>query len=438
MINEWQQILERLEPNVSHDGYVNWLQPIQFSHIDDARTLHLKAPNLSAIRWLETEYQDSILSTARNLSLGVESVVFLVNSPSPLSSGRPPEQTRFDFSQQAWSFNPKYSFDAFVVGSCNEFAHAGAQAVANNPARAYNPLYIYGGVGMGKTHLMHAIGQQLRTNFPDLQVVYVSGEEFMNEMISSLRYDHMGSFRERFRCADALLVDDIQILEKKERTQEEFFHTFNALYNLQKQIVISSDRPPKQIPGIVDRLRSRFEWGLMVDIQTPDLETKMAILDRKAEEFKIDLPHKVRIHMATQLTSNVRELEGALTRLMAVASLTGEEITLSMAKQTLRSMVSTQESKPTINGIVRLVAEEFGIEASELRGKSNARAISFPRQVAMYLIRELIGSSYPEIGRAFRGKHHTTVIHAVNKIERLCQNDDDINNLVHKLTDRIN
>jgi chromosomal replication initiator protein len=248
----------------------------------------------------------------------------------------------------------------------------------------------------------------------------------------------MGSFRERFRCADALLVDDIQILEKKERTQEEFFHTFNALYNLQKQIVISSDRPPKQIPGIVDRLRSRFEWGLMVDIQTPDLETKMAILDRKAEEFKIDLPHKVRIHMATQLTSNVRELEGALTRLMAVASLTGEEITLSMAKQTLRSMVSTQESKPTINGIVRLVAEEFGIEASELRGKSNARAISFPRQVAMYLIRELIGSSYPEIGRAFRGKHHTTVIYAVNKIERLCQNDDDINNLVHKLTDRIN
>ena len=437
-MNAWQQILHRIEGEVSRDSFENWLSPVRFSHIDSASTLHLIAPNPSAQRWLEQEYRDRILSTARSLAMVLESVEFGTERAKRIKAVLPPplaQQHRLDFTVPDSLFNPNYTFDTFVVGSCNEFAHAAASAVTANPARSYNPLYIYGGVGMGKTHLMHAIGRGLRTNFPKLRVVYVSSEQFMNEMISSLRHNSINSFHERFRSADALLVDDIQSLQGKEGTQEEFFHTFNALHNTQKQIVISSDRPPKMVPGLVDRLRSRFEWGLMADIQPPDLETKMAILDRKADQSGVNLPETVRSFLATQLKSNFRELEGALIRLTALASLTGKEITISMARDALQSM-GTSSKKVTIPAIQRAVAEELEIKPEQLCAQTNAKAITMPRQIAMYLCKSLTRASLPEIGRAFGGKHHTTVLYSVNKIRQLRDRDQDLNRIIHKLTDR--
>ncbi|MDA1314262.1 MAG: chromosomal replication initiator protein DnaA [Acidobacteria bacterium] len=438
-MNPWQQIVRSLQPEISPQSFENWLEPVRFSHVDDDRSLHLIAPNSSAKRWIEDEFLGKILAASQLLALDITSLSFDVVEPSmapqPHSSA---VQTAFNFSTPASSFSSKYTFDTFVVGSCNELAHAAARAVATNPARAYNPLYIYGGVGMGKTHLMHAIGQELQQNFPELQVVYVSSEEFMNEMISSLRYDRMGSFHRRFRAADVLLVDDIQTLGSKERTQEEFFHTFNTLHNLQKQLVISSDRPPKQIPGLVDRLRSRFEWGLMADIQAPDLETKMAILAGKAEKLNLDLDHEIQIFLATNLKSNIRELEGALTHLMAISSLSGSKITLSMARQTLHSVTELKsKSQTTIEQVVKVVAQDYGLEPAQLKQKTNVKSISYPRQIVMYLAKDVLGMSLPEIGKALGGKHHTTVLHAVRKIEAQRQGSQEIDNLLHRLTDRI-
>ena len=438
----WQQILRRLEAQVSRENYSNWLEPVRFSHVDDQHALYLLVPSVSAQQWLESEYQETILDAARSLSFTFKSIVFTLNGTAKVSElDRPqsaPRQTSFDFRVPASSFHPRYTFDTFVVGSCNEFACAAARAVARNPARAYNPLYLYGGGGMGKTHLMQAIGQDLQKNFSHLRVVYITSEQFMNEMINSLRYNRMSSFHERFRSADALLVDDIQVIGSKERTQEEFFHTFNALHHMEKQIVLSSDRPPKQIPNFVDRLRSRFAWGLLADIQPPDLETKMAILNRKAEESSVNLPDKVRSYVAMQMRSNIRELEGALIRLAAISSLTGVDVSLSMAKQALGSLISVAECKATIESIQGVVSQEFRLQPGKLRERTNVKAVSFPRQIAMYLCKELTGASLPEIGRAFNGKHHTTVLHSVSKIERLRQRDPNLNKLIHKLTDRFN
>jgi chromosomal replication initiator protein len=437
----WQEICKQLEAALSRENFENWIEPVRYADLDSSRTLRLIAPNSSAKQWLEAEYQDCIVTTAQALALDVRHVVFETDPPerergawAPMTTA-PPIQTTINFKERSDRFDGKFCFENFVVGSCNEFAHAAARAVASNPARMYNPLYVYGGVGMGKTHLMHAIGQQLESNFPGLRVVYVTSEEFMNEMISSLRYDRMSSFHERFRSADALLVDDIQTLGSRERTQEEFFHTFNTLHSMQKQIVISSDRLPREVPGLVDRLRSRFEWGLMADIQPPDLETKMVILDRKAEEAGVKLPDDVRTYMATQMKSNIRELEGALIRVLAISSVTRAEMTLSLAKQALRSLVANNQRKVTIEAIQRAVCEEFQLKLSQIREKNNSRAIAFPRQIAMYLCKELTGGSLPEIGRAFNGKHHTTVLHAVNKIERMRKDDLELNNLIHKVTD---
>ncbi len=440
-MNAWQQILHRLESEVNRDNYENWLEPIRFSHIDSEKKMHLLAPNESARKWLEQEYQDRILTTARSLAMVVDAIDFRADS-QPFAAAPSKDQSslqiRFNFSSADSLFNPKYTFDRFVVGSCNEFAHAASRAVASNPARAYNPLYIYGGVGMGKTHLMHAIGGQLRRSFPKFRVVYVSSEQFMNEMVSSMRFNNMNSFHERFRSADALLVDDIQSLQGKEGTQEEFFHTFNALHNMEKQIVISCDRPPKLVSGLVDRLRSRFEWGLMADIQPPDLETKMAILDRKAADSQASLPEEVRSYLATQMRSNIRELEGALIRLTALSSLTGSEITVAMAREALRSTGAVGQTKVTLDAIQRAVAEEFDLSLARLREHTNARSVTFPRQIAMYLCKQLTQASLPEIGRSFGGKHHTTVIHALNKIEQRRQDDQELNRILHKLTDRFN
>jgi chromosomal replication initiator protein len=347
-----------------------------------------------------------------------------------------PSQSRFDWDGAA-QLNPRYTFDAFVIGSGNQFAHAACQAVAERPSKAYNPLFLYGGVGMGKTHLMQAIGHEVKRRMPQAAICYVSSEKFTNDMINSLRYDKMTSFRDKFRGVDVLLIDDIQFLAGKERTQEEFFHTFNALHDSMKQIVIASDRSPKELAEIEDRLRSRFEWGLIADIQPPDLETKVAILQKKAEQEKVTLPTDVALYVASNIRSNVRELEGALIRLVAHSSLIGAEITLPYAQQVLKNFIDSQARKVTIESIQKMVAEQFGLRLVEIKAKNNSRAIVYPRQVAMYLAKHLTEASLPEIGRQFGGKHHTTVLHSVEKIEKLRKNDKDLNRLINKLTEQL-
>jgi chromosomal replication initiator protein len=324
-----------------------------------------------------------------------------------------------------------------VVGGSNQFAHAAARAVAEAPSKAYNPLYLYGGVGMGKTHLMQAIGHLVKQRNPGLRLTYISAEKFTNEVINSLRFDRMITFRDRFRSVDVLLVDDIEFIAGKERTQEEFFHTFNALHDLQKQIVLSSDCPPKEIAAIEERLRSRFEWGLIADIQPPDLETKIAILHKKADSEHFQLADDVAEFIARSIKSNVRELEGALTRLVAYASLTGAPINLATAQQALHNIIATQEKKVTIELIQKRVGEQFGLRDQDLKMRSNAKAIAFPRQIAMYLVKQLTSASLPEIGKQFGGKHHTTVLHSINKIENLRRNDKDLNRTISRLLDTL-
>jgi chromosomal replication initiator protein len=345
-------------------------------------------------------------------------------------------QSRFDWDSAA-QLNPRYTFDAFVIGSGNQFAHAACQAVSERPSKAYNPLFLYGGVGMGKTHLMQAIGHEIKRRQPQVAICYVSSEKFTNEMINSLRYDKMISFRDKFRNVDVLLVDDIQFLAQKERTQEEFFHTFNALHESMKQIVIASDRPPKELAEFEDRLRSRFEWGLIADIQPPDLETKVAILQKKAEQEKVILPTDVALYIASNIRSNVRELEGALIRLVAHSSLIGAEITLPYTQQVLKNFIDSQARKVTIESIQKAVAEQFGLRLVEIKAKNNSRAIVYPRQIAMYLAKHLTEASLPEIGRQFGGKHHTTVLHSVDKIDVNRKTDKDLNRLINKMTEQL-
>jgi len=321
--------------------------------------------------------------------------------------------------------NPRYSFDSFVVSSCNQFAHAAAMAVADQPSGAYNPLYVYGGVGLGKTHLMHAIGNRLFRNKSGVKHLYISTETFMNELINSIRFEKTIDFKERYRNVDLLLIDDIQFLAGKERTQEEFFHTFNALYESQKQIVITSDCPPRDIPTLEERLRSRFEWGLIADIQPPDLETKVAILKKKAEAEDLQLPEDVALFIAGRVRSNIRELEGSLIRLIAYASLTGRPIDLAMAQDTLKDLMDDRARTVSVEAIQRHVANHFHIKPIELKSRNNSKHISFPRQVAMYLCKRLTKNSLPAIGGAFGGKHHTTVIHAIRKIEAMRERDKE-------------
>jgi chromosomal replication initiator protein len=343
-------------------------------------------------------------------------------------------QSRFDWDSAA-QLSPRYTFDAFVTGAGNQFAQAAALAVAERPSKAYNPLFLYGGVGMGKTHLMQAIGHEIKKRQPETSICYVTSERFTNEVIQSLRYDKMSSFRDRFRNVDVLMVDDIQFLAQKERTQEEFFHTFNALHESQKQIVIASDRPPKELAEIEDRLRSRFEWGLIADIQPPDLETKVAILQKKAEADRVALPNDVALYIASNIRSNVRELEGALIRLLAYASLTGVTVNLPTTQQVLKNIIDAQSRKVTIEIIQKAVAEQFGLRVVEIKAKDNSRSVVFPRQIAMYLAKQLTEASLPEIGRQFGGKHHTTVMHSVEKIEHSRKTDKDLNRVLNKLTE---
>jgi chromosomal replication initiator protein len=430
----WDQIKQELAKKLSSESFQNWLAPTQQQAYSDARLIVRVSSEATKV-WMEQEYADHVAAAIETLGLDIRQVEYQVMAAPPAQVHSGPGNGVSDTPMSA--LNPKYSFANFVVGSCNQFAHAAAKAVADNPAERYNPLFIYGGVGMGKTHLMHAIGRTLADRYGSMKIIYTSSEKFMNEMIDCIKTDRMSTFHQYYRSADILLVDDIQVLANKERTQEEFFHTFNALHENGKQIVLSSDQPPKQTQGLTDRLRSRFEWGLMVDVQPPDLETKMAILDKKAEAEGMHLPEDVRIYIATKTKSNVRELEGALVKLMAYSSVMDSPITLSMAQQVLKQLSGGSERRVTIDLIVRAVAEKFSLQPAQLKLKTNVQNIAYPRQIAMYLAKELTQSSLPEIGRHFGGKHHTTVLHSVQKIDKLRQRDGDLNRLLHSLTDSI-
>jgi chromosomal replication initiator protein len=464
--NPWAQILSALEKKINRHSFDTWLKPTRYSHVN-GKVLVVRVPT-AEFRNIGDKYADLIGEAIDNLKLGFDDVSFVTAeedptyvAPAPVkdnirhdgafapasahSASAPAHnsgslatasQVRFDWDTAA-QLKQNYTFDQFVIGSGNQFAHAAAQAVAENPSKAYNPLFLYGGVGMGKTHLMQAIGHSVKRMSTHASICYLSSEKFTNEMINSLRYDKMTSFRDKFRNVDVLLIDDIQFLAGKERTQEEFFHTFNALHEASKQIVIASDRPPKELSEIEDRLRSRFEWGLIADIQPPDLETKVAILQKKAESEKVSLPNDVAMFIAQNVRTNVRELEGALIRLVAYCSLTGAEITLSTAQQVLRNFIDAQTRKISIESIQKAVAEQFGMKVAEIKAKNNSRSVVVPRQIAMYLTKQLTDCSLPEIGRQFGGKHHTTVMHSVEKIMELRKSDKDLNRVLNQLTEHL-
>src|SRR5438128_9150510 len=446
--NPWLRILDALEKKINRHSYDTWLKPTRYSH-SSGWILFVRVPT-AEFRHVGDKYADLIQEAVDNLGMEFQEVKFVTPEDDPASTPVRHDgglsahtattthvsQSRFDWDGAA-QLNPRYTFDAFVIGSGNQFAHAACQAVAERPSKAYNPLFLYGGVGMGKTHLMQAIGHEIKRRQPQAAICYVSSEKFTNEMINSLRYDKMTSFRDKFRTMDVLLVDDIQFLAQKERTQEEFFHTFNALHESMKQIVIASDRPPKELAEIEDRLRSRFEWGLIADIQPPDLETKVAILQKKSEQERVTLPTDVALFIASNIRSNVRELEGALIRLVAHSSLIGAEITLPYTQQVLKNFIDSQARKVTIESIQKAVAEQFGLRLIEIKAKNNSRAIVYPRQIAMYLAKHLTEASLPEIGRQFGGKHHTTVLHSVEKIEEVRKTDKDLNRLLNKLTEQL-
>ena len=433
-MNSWEQIKSRLALQLTSEAFQNWLLRTSW-RASDGSSLRVAVPDESTRVWLQQEYSGEIWTSVRELGLPYTQIIYELDAAHGTGAGPLERDTGgISFAPSA-SLNPRFTFDTFVVGSCNQFAHAAAKAVATVPSKTYNPLFIYGGAGMGKTHLMHAIGRELNNRYAKIKVVYTSSERFMNEMINCIKLDRMHTFHTYYRSADVLLVDDIQILANKERTQEEFFHTFNELYEHQKQIVISSDSPPKSVTGLVDRLRSRFEWGLMVDVQPPDLETKMAILDKKSESEGVKLPEDVRIFIATRTKSSVRELEGALIKLIAHSSVTGMPINMAMAQQALKHLTVVTERRISMDSIIRAVADKFNMQPGQLKQKTNAQEIAYPRQVAMYLIKELTPASLPEIGRAFGGKHHTTVLHSVHKIEELRHKNQDLNSLLHSISD---
>jgi chromosomal replication initiator protein len=449
-------VLDALEKKVNRHSYETWLKPTRFSH-SQGPTLFVRVPNPDFCH-IGEKYGDLISEAIENLGLEYQDVEFVTDEeqrargsqrngdPHPGESRADSaiagdgvaagalRQQRFDWDGVA-QLNSKYTFDDFVIGSGNQFAHAAAHAVAERPSKAYNPLFLYGGVGMGKTHLMQAIGHEIKKRDPQRAICYVSSEKFTNEMINALRNNKMSSFRDKYRNMDVLLVDDIQFLASKERTQEEFFHTFNALHESMRQIVIASDRPPKELAEIEDRLRSRFEWGLIADIQPPDLETKVAILQKKAESERVVLPTDVALYIASNIRSNVRELEGALIRLTAYVSLTGGDLSMATAQEVLKNLIDSQMRKVTIEAIQRAVSDQFGLRPAEIKAKNNSHAIVYPRQIAMYLAKQLTEASLPEIGRQFGGKHHTTVLHSVEKITEARKTDKDLNRLLNKLTE---
>jgi chromosomal replication initiator protein len=470
----WNDILGAVEKRMNPQSFATWFRPLQFHGCDaQAGKLILRAPNQVIREWVTTTYSQVLHDALAELGLahcrlewnideGVEPelapLADRTAAPAKLERDETePMQTASLFTlleaaeparlqqstakpslaeQNDPSWNPKYSFQTFVVGSCNQFAHAATLAVAESPGTTYNPLYIYGGVGLGKTHLMHAAGHAIAERNRHLRITYISAEKFMNELINAIRYDKTQSFREKYRSIDVLMIDDIQFMAGKERTQEEFFHTFNALYDRQKQIVISSDCPPREIPTLEERLHSRFEWGLIADIEPPDLETKVAILKRKADLDGVALPDDVAFYIASKVKSNIRELEGSLVRLVAISSLRGLPISKMLAQDAIRNIA--EDDRPggiSIEQIQQAVSAHYRMRVDELKSKNNARQIAVPRQIAMYLCKRLTGHSYPEIGREFGGKHHTTVIHSVEKIEALVLRDSNTHRVISDLMD---
>ena len=451
--------LAALRRRLSKQAFETWFQPLTVSSNERDGVVRIAAPNTVVRDWIMSTYATALDESLLELRLdggriewmiprakndrarNVRTVAVSSMKDSELDSTGRFEATAVELPSVSSSpLNERYTFDTFVVASCNRFAHAAARAVAETPGKTYNPLYLYGGVGLGKTHLVQATGQAIKKTTPKLQVAYVSLERFMNELINAIRYgyDKTHVFRERYRSIDVLLIDDIQFIAGKERTQEEFFHTFNALYDGQKQIVLTSDCPPREIPEIEERLHSRFEWGLIADLEPPDLETKIAILRRKAELQRAELPDDVALFLASNSKHNIRELEGSLIRVLAMASLRGLPLTKTLAQEAMRSVSRRSDDNPiSIARIQKAVADQYKLTVDNLRARSNVRHVLVPRQVAMYLCKRLTKKSYPEIAREFGGKHHTTVIHSVEKIDSLLTTDPELSTVVRRLTDSI-
>jgi chromosomal replication initiator protein len=434
-VSIWEQILSRVETKVNRHSFYTWFKPTSLV-TDGGQSITVRVPNPLFKDWLTKHYSVVLSEALSEVRRTGASLVFVaegvaITPPMDVDVPVPATGAQVDLAAPVSAgLNPRYTFDTFIVGPSNQFAHAACRAVAEAPSRSYNPLFIYGGVGLGKTHLMHAIGQYVLQHDPTLKLTYISSERFMNEMINALRYDRILDFRERYRSVDVLLVDDIQFVSGKEGTQTEFFHTFNALYDSQKQIVLSSDHPPHEIPALEERLRSRFEWGLIADIQPPDIETRVAILNRTAEAAAVPVPDGVAIYIARRNKSNIRELEGTLIRLIAFASLTGREISLELTQEVLKNFVDQDDRAVTIETIQRFISDYYQLKIGDLKSRNNSKSVAMPRQVAMYLCKSLTHASLPEIGRSFGGKHHSTVIHSIKKVEELRKKDGDFNTLI--------
>lgn len=434
IVSLWDKTLQLIKGELSppsFNAFFKQIKPLQIQ----SNTIILLVPNDFTKGILEDRYLTLIESSVNQLSLKKYDIKFVLSENEVKGLDKDPNIEEDKKSKKNYpNLNPKYTFDTFVIGNSNRFAHAACVAVAETPARAYNPLFLYGGVGLGKTHLMHAIGHHIMEQKKDPKVVYVSSEKFTNELINSIKDDRNEEFRNKYRNVDVLLIDDIQFIAGKERTQEEFFHTFNSLHEANKQIIISSDRPPKEIPTLEDRLRSRFEMGLITDIQPPDFETRMAILRKKAQMEDIDVPNEVTVYIAKNIKSNIRELEGALTRVVAYSSLTNRTISFELASEALKDIIKTSKHEEiTVNRIKEKVASVFPIKMEDFDSKKRTRSISYPRQVAMYLSRELTDLSLPKIGEEFGGRDHTTVIHAHDKISKDIENDEDFKDKINKI-----
>lgn len=441
----WRKVLAKIEKTLSKPSFETWLKATKATTLEED-ALIVTAPNEFARDWLESRYSSLITNTlyeTTGMNMKVKFVVpqnpdVPLHDEIPAAKPKVPVQPSNGDDQPPSILNPKYTFDTFVIGAGNRFAHAASLAVAEAPAKAYNPLFIYGGVGLGKTHLMHAIGHYVLEHNPGAKVVYLSSEKFTNEFINSIRDNKAVDFRNKYRSVDVLLIDDIQFLAGKESTQEEFFHTFNALHEESKQIVISSDRPPKEIPTLEDRLRSRFEWGLITDIQPPDLETRIAILRKKAKAENLDIPNEVMVYIANQIDTNIRELEGALIRVVAYSSLINRDIDAELAVEALKDIIPSARPRViTILDIQRAVGEAFGLKLEDFKAKKRTKSIAFPRQIAMYLSRELTDASLPKIGDEFGGRDHTTVIHAHEKISKALLTDPQLQTTVQNLIEKL-
>lgn len=438
--NLWDKTLDIIKSELSEVSFNTWIKSCEPMSIS-SDTLKISVPNSFTQDILDKRYKDLVANSIKAVCSKLYTIEFIIMSDAyDKEENNSPKASKSIIvnDEMSSTLNPKYTFNSFVIGNSNRFAHAASLAVAESPAKAYNPLFIYGGVGLGKTHLMHAIGHYILDGNPNAKVVYVSSEKFTNELINAIKDDKNEEFRNKYRNVDILLIDDIQFIAGKERTQEEFFHTFNALHDANKQIILSSDRPPKEIPTLEDRLRSRFEWGLIADIQVPDFETRMAILKKKADVENLNVANEVMGYIATKIKSNIRELEGALIRIIAYSSLTNREVTVDLATEALKDIISKKQGKHvTIDSIQDIVSSYFNLRVDDLKSQRRTRNVAYPRQIAMYLSRKLTDMSLPKIGEEFGGRDHTTVIHAYEKISENLKTDDSLQHTINDITKKL-